>query len=412
MRSALPDHPCRSTAITTPCWPGARVAMALVVFASVITANMAASLGPSLAAPRNATALTLIAGAPDETTLDIAHELSTALDDGSGQRIMPVVGRGGTRNVEDLLKLDSFDLAVTQVDALDHLRSAGSLGPRLDTRIGLIAKLHEAEMHVLAAPGIDKLEDLSGKTVNLCPLGSGTEFTARTIFNRLGIKVRSINVTHAAGLAKVAAGEIAATVLVTGKPARTLAARNLPKGVKLIGVPYPAALESDYLPSALTADDYPGLITGDKPVETIAVGVVLAAMLPTGNDDRDTRIAAFVGTLFAGFNTFQGPTYHPKWRETNLAATVPSWTRHPAAVKWLEAKGLAAAPTQPEATAAVPQPPQSAPAKTSDPVEAYARANRAAAGNPVEQERLFKEFLNTGQPTKPKEAAAATSTRP
>jgi len=31
--------------------------------------------------------------------------------------------------------------------------------------------------------------------------------------------------------------------------------------------------------------------------------------------------------LFARWDKFQHPPFHPKWRDINLAATVPGWTR-------------------------------------------------------------------------------------
>jgi hypothetical protein len=35
--------------------------------------------------------------------------------------------------------------------------------------------------------------------------------------------------------------------------------------------------------------------------------------------------------LFNRWDKFQHPPYHPKWRDINLAATVPGWTRFSAA---------------------------------------------------------------------------------
>jgi hypothetical protein len=38
-------------------------------------------------------------------------------------------------------------------------------------------------------------------------------------------------------------------------------------------------------------------------------------------------VQRFVERLFANWDKFQRPPYHPKWRDVNLAATVPGWTR-------------------------------------------------------------------------------------
>jgi len=54
------------------------------------------------------------------------------------------------------------------------------------------------------------------------------------------------------------------------------------------------------------------------------------------DSDRYRRIANFVDVFFPKLAQLQQPPHHPKWRETNLAAVVPSWTRFPAAADWLE----------------------------------------------------------------------------
>jgi len=40
--------------------------------------------------------------------------------------------------------------------------------------------------------------------------------------------------------------------------------------------------------------------------------------------------------LFNRWDTFQHPPYHPKWRDVNLAATVPGWTRFSVAENLLQ----------------------------------------------------------------------------
>jgi hypothetical protein len=45
--------------------------------------------------------------------------------------------------------------------------------------------------------------------------------------------------------------------------------------------------------------------------------------------DRQKRVARFVDYLFERFPKLQTEAgYHPKWRELNLAATVPGWQRY------------------------------------------------------------------------------------
>ena len=66
---------------------------------------------------------------------------------------------------------------------------------------------------------------------------------------------------------------------------------------------------------------------GQNKVETIAVPAVLAAFNWPKGSERQKRIKRMVERMFANWSKLQKPPYHPKWRDVNLAATVPGWTR-------------------------------------------------------------------------------------
>ena len=46
-----------------------------------------------------------------------------------------------------------------------------------------------------------------------------------------------------------------------------------------------------------------------------------------GKADRHRKVTGFVDAFFGNFDAFLRPPRHPKWREVNLAARVPGWTR-------------------------------------------------------------------------------------
>ena len=54
------------------------------------------------------------------------------------------------------------------------------------------------------------------------------------------------------------------------------------------------------------------------------------------NSDRYARVQRFIEYLFNRWDTLQHPPYHPKWRDVNLAATVPGWTRFSVAEELLQ----------------------------------------------------------------------------
>jgi hypothetical protein len=146
------------------------------------------------------------------------------------------------------------------------------------------------------------------------------------------------------------AGKTYAGVLwVSSKPIGPLARRSYPPGYKLLAIPAEEKLLDYYLPTTLEAADYPGLIPKDSRVETVAVPTVLAAFNFTRNPDRQRRMVRFVDYLWKRLPNLQAkPGYDKKWKDINLAASVPGWQRLPSMQARLDqeaaAKRKAAAP--------------------------------------------------------------------
>jgi uncharacterized protein len=321
----------------------------------------------------NENTVTVISGNPNGTYLYLAYDMSAVLDDGNKLRVLPVIGKGGYQNMMDVLHLRGVDLGITQSNIMSYLKKTGEFGPNIDQRIAFVSRLYSEEMHILAGPGIDRVQDLSGKKVNFSDPGSGTQFSTRLIFELLGIRATEVNVGQGDGYQMVKSGEIAATVLIAGKPTGSFGKFKLEPGMKLLPVPYTEALEQDYFPAKLTSEDYPNLIPKGQSIDTVAVGAVLAVYNWPRDTDRFRRVAAFTDAFFTKFAEFQKPARHPKWKEVNLNTTLKGWKRFPAAEEWLlrnerQAGGI-------------------------DPALARAQAAKAAPYNPAEQQRLFQQFM-------------------
>ncbi len=114
-------------------------------------------------------------------------------------------------------------------------------------------------------------------------------------------------------------------------------------------------------------------------VESIAVGAVLFAYNWPKGTDRYRRIQKFVDTFFPKLAEFQKPPRHPKWKEANLAATLPGWKRFAGAEEWLKNKGA-----------------QQPGVAERDQFDRFLQA-RAQAGaptpTPADREALFNEFM-------------------
>jgi hypothetical protein len=183
----------------------------------------------------------------------------------------------------------------------------------------------------------------------------------------------------------VKSGEVAATVLIAGKPTGSFARFKLEPGMTLLPVPYTEVLEQDYLPSKLTHADYPALIPEGGSVDTIAIPSVLAVFNWPRDSDRYRRVALFVEAFFSKFEEFRKPPRHAKWKEANLNATLRGWKRFPAAEEWLARHGAT----------------QVGNAPSIDPAVVRAQAAKAAPDNPAEQERLFQQFMDWAKKLRP-----------
>ena len=326
----------------------------------------------------NQNTVTVISGNPNGTYLYLAYDMSAVLDDGNELRILPVIGKGGYQNVMDVLHLRGVDLCITQSNIMTYLKKTGEMGPNIENRLAFITRLYNEEMHVLAGPGIESVKELNGKKVNFSDVGSGTQFSTRLIFELLGIKATEINVGQADGYQMVKSGEIAATVLIAGKPTGSFGKFKLEPGMKLLPVPYTEILEQDYFPAKLTSDDYPALIPKGSSIDTVAIASVLAAYNWPRDTDRYRRVATFIDAFFAKFPEFQKPARHAKWREANINSALRGWKRFPAAEEWLARNASRQASTSNTAI---------------DPGIVRSQAAKAAPNDPAAQERLFQEFM-------------------
>jgi TRAP-type uncharacterized transport system substrate-binding protein len=280
----------------------------------------------AMAARANAGTVGVISGGVDGTYIRFAADLAAVLDDGDNLRVIPVVGKGSIQNMRDIVLLRGIDIGIVQSDALAFARRE-QLIPAVTSLIQYITKLYDEEVHVLAREETPSLAALAGKTVNVDGRGSGTAMTASLLFGALGIGVTPAYDPQDVALAKLRRGEIDAMVFVAGKPARLFATIEPGSGLRFLPItPTPALLET-YLPTSIGSTDYPNLIPAGAAVETIAVGAVMAVYAWAPGTERHRKVSRFVVALNEKFQEFLRPPRHPKWREVNLAAQVPGWTR-------------------------------------------------------------------------------------
>jgi len=125
----------------------------------------------------------------------------------------------------------------------------------------------------------------------------------------------------------IRSGEVAGLLGVVSKPVDFWSKIPPNTGLHLLPVPYSKALADLYVVGEFTNADYPNLIPPGQRIDTIGVPSVLAVYNWPKTSDRYRRVERFVQYLFNRWDKLIQPPFHPRWRDVNLAATVPGWTR-------------------------------------------------------------------------------------
>jgi TRAP-type uncharacterized transport system substrate-binding protein len=325
----------------------------------------------------------IVGGLLSGTYMRFADELAKALDDKDDLRILPIVSYGAASNLDDLLYLRGVDAAVTQSDVFEHFRTVRKT-PNLENRINYILRFPASEVHILAQAQYRSLEDLQGKKVSFGPEGAGSSLTGAIIFQRLGIKVEALHLNEAQGLQKLRAREIDALIRVIGKPIDYFAKLPADSGLHFLPIPFSKKFADYYTLGEFTSEEYPTLVPKGHKVDTLAVPTVLAVFNWAKGGDRHRRIERFIERLFANWEKFQKPPFHPKWRDVNLAATVPGWTRYFVAEEALQKLATAQKEAQKEKGQALRKDFQTYLERT---------GNRGRPLNEAEREALFLDFM-------------------
>jgi TRAP-type uncharacterized transport system substrate-binding protein len=315
------------------------------------------------------------------TNMTFADEMAQVLDDGDNLRVIPMVTYGAASNLDDLLYLRGVDVAVTQSDVFEYFKTQRKT-MNLESRVHYIMRLPISEMHLVAGKDIKSIEDLRGKKVNFGPAGSASSLTGTIVFQRFGIKVEPTLYDNPVAMQKLNSGEISALIRVIGKPIDVFAKIPESAGLHLVPLPFSKTFSDFYTLGEFTSQDYPGLVPPGQTVDTIAVPSVLAVFNWPKNNERYRRVQRFVEALYTKWDKFLQPPRHPKWKDVNLAATVPGWTR------WAPAEDMLRKLRQ-DAVAEAPT--------ASGEFTAFLKTRTVATDTPEQREALFREFVQWQQ---------------
>jgi uncharacterized protein len=295
----------------------------------------------------NTDTVTIIASSAASAYTRFVEDIQNVVDrqDPNGVRVLPILGRGGGQNFHDILFMRGVDMGTTDADYMRYFKQKDPvLYGDAEQHIQYITKLFNAEFHVLARKNIGSYGDLAGSKVNFWKPLSVTALAAENIFRVLGVEVIPTNFDNDLAIEKLRNGEISAVVRMGGAPQNDYVDVTPQDGFHLVPLT-DANLPKErftnlmdlYVPTALTHEQYPQLIPAGESVPTVASNVLLAVYAWPEDSDDYQRVANFVKVFFDNIGRFSDPSRHPKWREINLAATVPGWVRFKPAQQWLDA---------------------------------------------------------------------------
>src|SRR5450631_1570695 len=284
----------------------------------------------------NSSTIGLAGGLLEGAPIHFATEIARVVNDGGAVHVLPIVTRGPTENVNDLLYLRGVDTAIINSDSLEEYKSQV---PQIQQRITYLLSLFPSELHIFVRPEIRSLSDLAGKKVNFNTQGTAAAYSGPLIFSRLGINAEKMFIPHPLALEQMRRGEIACVVFVTSKPVDAFVRGKWEEGFKFLPVEYGPKFEDYYLPSYLDLTDYPNLVAKGQRVATIAMPTILAAFNWRPGSDRYRRVARFVDELYGGVDKLKTPGFDPKWKDVNLSTKVPGLERFQAAQEWLDRAG-------------------------------------------------------------------------
>jgi uncharacterized protein len=343
-------------------------------------------------------------------TEDIRNVVNDLSPDGI--RVLPVLGVGGLQNVNDVLFLKNIDMGVVDEDNLRLLKKKDPvLYANIEQRVQYITKLYNSEFHVLARDEIKSYDDLRGKKVNFNLKDSQTEVTADTVFNALNMPVQRSYYDNDEAIKRLISGDIAAMIILTGAPQAALAKLKKEDGVHFLALDPESLPQHDlhdlfanYLPAEITHDLYPNLVAEGTTVPTIANRALLVAYAWPENSEKYKKVAKFIDAFFGKIDQFNNSSRHPKWREVNLAAEMPGWTRFKPAADWLAAHRNQAVSVNPDGATSASSSEQLRLAFDKF-MQAYAPASGGKALSIREREVLFAKFKESLTESKAEQAS-------
>ncbi|MEM8950052.1 MAG: TAXI family TRAP transporter solute-binding subunit [Pseudomonadota bacterium] len=261
-------------------------------------------------------------GRTSASFLYFCEDIASVLNDDIGYslRVVPMVGSGAVRNVEDVLYLRGVDLAMTFADTLDFMEKQG-VHPNIKDSVRYVTRLWDTELHIVANKKYKSIYDLEGEKVNFSSIGSGTYLTMTNLFEAHGITADVQSDKKSIARERLKKGEIAAMASNSAAPWSFAEDFDGDDDVHLLDIP-PELVPDGYETSSWSSDVYPNLIAAGETVRTLRNPAVLLAYNWESDHPRCAKVQRFVTAMNERFPELQNGSYQPKWQDVDMKADV------------------------------------------------------------------------------------------
>jgi TRAP-type uncharacterized transport system substrate-binding protein len=287
------------------------------------------------------------------------NELAERLGQIGKMRVLPIAGHGAAANVRDLLYLRGVDLAILNSDILAYLDQVRQY-PDARRRIRYVTHLLDQHVYLLARKEFNAIADLQGRKLVVLSPGGGGHTTAVALFGLQKIEVALQALGQDAILDDATLDKFDGALLLSGELSRLRLGTQVRQEFRLLPIPMTQALQRAYLPAVVEAQELAGFAASGK-LETVAVSTLLAVFDWQPTHGRYHNVRNFISAFFTALPELRRQGSAPVWRQLNITAQLPGWTRHGAAdpARVLQKAQLAelAAVERPQAT--LPPPPPS-----------------------------------------------------
>lgn len=267
---------------------------------------------------------------PSSRATRAVNELAGRLAGVGEIRVLPIAGQGAAANVRDLLYLRGVDLAILNSDVLEFLNLTRQY---LDAknRIRYVTHLYDQKVYLLARRELNAIEDLRGRKVAVLSEVGGSNATARTLFGLLRIDVTVEMIGPNATIDETNLGKFDGALLLSDELARVRLGAEARKEWRVLPIPQTPVIAKTYQPAAIEAQELVGFAQAAT-VETVAVSTLLAVYnWAPSQGTRYLNVSNFMLGLFAALPRLRQQDIGTLWRQVDINASIPGWTRHPAA---------------------------------------------------------------------------------